>query len=125
MRRVHRAARHDHLAIGAHLGEVAAAPEGNADAALAVEQELAALRPGFDPEVRAAPGLAQKGLRRRAAEAAAPCHLRIADARALLAVEIGIEREARLLGGFDKAVGERQDGAVILDLERPALAAHP
>ena len=55
---------------------------------------------------------------------AAPRHLRIADALALLAVEIGIEREARLLRGFDEAMGERQDGAVVLDLERPALAAH-
>ena len=26
--------------------------------------------------------------------------------------------------GFDEAVGERQDGAVVLDLERAALAAH-
>ena len=28
------------------------------------------------------------------------------------------------MGGFDEAMGERQDGAVVLDLERPALAAH-
>ena len=124
MRRVHRAARDDDLAVGAHLGEIAAAAEGDADAALALEQELAALRLGLDPEVRPAPCLAQEGLRRRAAEAAAPRHLRIADARALLAVEVGIERKARLLGRFDEAVGERQDGAVVLDLERAALAAH-
>ena len=124
VRRVDGAARHDHLAVGAHLGEVAAALEGDADAALALEQQLAALRLGLDAQVGPALGLAQKSLRRRAAQAAAPRHLRIADALALLAVEIGIEREARLLRGFDEAMGERQDGAVVLDLERPALAAH-
>src|ERR1700722_10195849 len=124
MRRVHRAARHDYLAVGPHFGEVATASEGDAYAALALEQELAALRLGFDPEVGPAPRFAQKSLRRRAAEAAAPRHLRIADARALLAVEVGIEGEAGLLGGFDEAMSERQDGAVILDLEGAILAAH-
>src|SRR5687767_6046999 len=103
VRRVDGAARHDHLAIGADLGEVAAALEGDTDTALALEQQLAALRLGLDAQVGPPLGLAQKSLCRRATQAAAPRHLRVADALALLAVEIGIEREARLLRGFDEA----------------------
>src|SRR6185437_13312289 len=97
---------------------------GDAGAALALEAQRSRLRVGFDTQVRPTPRLAQEGLRRRTAKPAASRHLRIAHALALLAVEIGIEREARLLGRFHEAMGKRQDGPVILDLERPALAAH-
>ena len=86
-------------------GEVAAALELDADAALALEHQLAGLRVGLDPEVRPLPRLAQEGLRRRAAPAAAPRHLRIADAVALLAVEVGIEGEARLLRRLRRSDG--------------------
>src|SRR5579883_903047 len=123
VRRVNRAARDDHLAIGPDFRDVAAAPELDADAALALEQELAGLRVGLHAQVRPLPRLAQEGLRRRAAPTAAPRHLRIADAVALLAVEVGIEREARLLRRLHEMMGERQDGAVVLDLERAVLAA--
>src|SRR6185312_8406405 len=98
--------------------------ELDADAALTLEQELAGLRVGLDAEVRSLPRLTQEGLCRRAAPLAAPRHLRIADAVALLAVEVGIEREARLLRRFNEVMGERQDGAVVLDLERAVLATH-
>jgi len=107
VRRVHRAAADDDLAVGAHLGEVAAALEGDAAAALALEHEFAALRIGLDPQVRPAPRLAQVRLRGRPAPAAAPRHLRIADALTLPAIEIGIEREARFLRAFDEAMGQR------------------
>ncbi len=73
----------DDLAVGPHLGEVAAALEGDADAALAFEHQLAALRVGLDPQVGTAARLAEIGLRRRPAPAAAPRHLRVTDAMAL------------------------------------------
>src|SRR5579872_4283418 len=65
VRRVYRAARHDDLAIGLHRRGVAATDEFDADAALALEEELAGLRLGLDPEVRPLARLAQEGLGRR------------------------------------------------------------
>src|SRR5262249_29159769 len=97
VRAVDRAARHDHLAVGLHDGGIAAAQNLDAGAAPALEQELAGLRVGLNPEVRPPLRLAEISLRRRAAPLAAARHLRVAHAIALLAVEIGIEREARLL----------------------------
>ena len=41
----------------------------------------------------------------------------------MAAVEVRGEREAGLLRGFDEAMGQRQDGAVVLDPQRAALAA--
>jgi hypothetical protein len=72
VRRVHRAAAHDHLAVRAHRLGGAAAPDLNADAALALEQQAAGLRIGLDAQVRTAARLAQERLRRRAAPAPAP-----------------------------------------------------
>ena len=68
-------------------------------------------------------GLGQEGLRGRAAEPPLARHLRIADAFLRLAIQVGAEREADLLRGFDEAMRQRQDGAVILDAQRAALAA--
>ena len=72
VRRVHRAAAHDHLAVPAHRLGGAAAPDLDADAALALEQQAAGLRIGLDAQVRTAARLAQERLRRRAAPAPAP-----------------------------------------------------
>jgi hypothetical protein len=86
MRRVDRAAAEDHLARRGELAVGAALAERDAGAAFAVEQQLGRDRVGLDLEIAAPARLAQKGLRGRAAPAAAPRHLRIGDAFLLLAV---------------------------------------
>src|SRR6185437_6465020 len=123
MRRVDRAAGQDDLAGGAHLAIDAVLAKRDADAATPLEQETRRDGIGLDLEIAATAGFAQKCLRRGAAPFAAARHLRIRDALLLLAVVVGSEREARLLRRFDKAVGQRQDRAVILDDQRTALAA--
>ena len=123
MRRVDGAARQDHLARGRHLPVLALLAEGDADAALAFEQQPGGERLGLDAQVWPAFRLGQEGARGRAAEAAVARHLREADALVLAAVEVLGERDAGLLRGIDEPTGQVQGRAVVLDQDRAALSA--
>src|SRR6202171_290853 len=123
MRRIDCAAAEDHLARGGFLPLDPALAKRDPGAALAVEQQPGDNGVGLDLEVAAAAGFAQECLRRRAAPLAAPRHLRVRDAFLLLAVVVGGGGIAGLLRRLDKAVGQIEDRAVILDDQRPALAA--
>src|SRR5271165_4901135 len=100
-----------------------ALPKRDAGATPTVEWQPRRYGLGLDLQVRASPRLGQKGACGRPAEAPLARHLRIADPLLLRTVVIWRERKPCLLCGFDKAMGQRQDGAVILDEERTALAA--
>ena len=88
-----------------------------------LEQQAGGNGLGLDAQVRAPPRFGQKGPCGRPAETPPARHLGIADPLLLRTIIIGGERKPDLLRGFDKAVGQRQDRPIILDQERPALAA--
>src|SRR5207248_5511715 len=80
-------------------------------------------RVGLYPMIVAMARFAEKCLRGRAAPFAAPGHLRVRDAFLLFAVVVQGERITRLSRRLDKAVGQIEDRAVILDDQRAAPAA--
>src|SRR5438105_2001524 len=123
MRRVDRAAREDDLARSAHLPLGAVLAERDPDAAAAVEEEAGGDRAGLDLEVGPPFGCREEGARGRTAHPSLAGHLRIADAFLGLAVVIRGPRKPGLLRRRDEGVGQGQDRAVILDNQRPALAA--
>ncbi len=123
MRRVDGAAAEDHLARRHLLPVDPVLTEGDAGSAFAVEQQSGDQRVGLDLQIAAVPGLGEKRPRRRAAQPPPPRHLRIGDALLRSAVVILGERKAGLLGGLDKAVGQIEDRAVILDDQRAAAVA--
>ena len=123
VRRVHRTAREDHLPSRPQLAHLAVLAEGYADAAPALEQQPGRLRLGLDPHLVARPG--EEGPRGRAAPATHPGHLRIADPLLFRAVQVALKRMPGLLRRLNEAVGQRQDGAVVLHLQRAVAAAEP
>ncbi len=123
LRRIDRAAGEDDFAARARLVPVPALLVGDADGALALEQDAGRQRVGLDAQVRPALRRPQIGARRRHAQAAMRGDLVDADAFDGLAVEIGIEREAGLLPRFHPQVGQRMDRALDrVDMQRPAGA---
>src|SRR3546814_2626677 len=93
--------------------------ESNAGAAPAVHYQRRRLGVGLDQHAATAARPLEIGPCGRAAVLADAGHLRVPDAFGLGAVQVGAVAEARLLGGLHEAVGHRQDGAVVLDLQRP------
>ena len=99
-------------------------PERDARAAPAVEDKPGRIGVGHDAQIGPPARIAQEGARRRAAEAPVARHLRIAHAlRRRPAAQVPRKRVTRLLRRLDEAVRERQDRAVVLDQDRPRLAA--
>src|SRR3954469_23308947 len=123
MRRVDGAAAQDHLLMRVRFDGLAALAEGDADAAFAVEQQPGGEGFGLDAEIGAVACFLQEGLRSRSAPAALAGHLRVANALRLAAVEVLAELETGVLGRLDEFVGQRQDGAIVLDLQRTVLPA--
>ncbi len=110
-------ARRERLVVGAFLSI------SDAGATAAFEQQPRRDSLGLDPQIWAPPRFGQEGPRRRAAKAAVTGHLRIADTLLNRAVVVAGQREACLPRRFDKAMCQRQDGPVIFDEQRAALAA--
>src|SRR4029077_16511638 len=115
MRRVDSAAANDDLARRNDTMVAIVLAKRDAGTALSVEQQSRGNCFGFAPQVRPPPRPSQKSARRRTPKAPPPRHLRIPDPLLDLAVVIRGERKPRLLRGFNKAMGQRQDGAVVLD----------
>src|SRR5262245_29460777 len=123
MRRVDGPRRQDHLAVGSHLAVAAALANDNANAALAIADQPARQRLGFDPQVGSGSRLGEEGAGGRASKAAVARHLRIANPLLLVAIEILGEGNANLLCRRDEAMRQGQRGTVVLDQDRPLLAA--
>src|ERR1700751_3396030 len=129
VRRVDSAARHHtpaphyDLACDQHPTGLPVLPEGDPEATAALHYEPCRDRLGYDPQIWPPPCLGQEGACRRPAKSTVAGHLRIADPFLHRAVVVAGQREARLLCGFDKAMGQRQDGSIILDQQWAILAA--
>ena len=123
LRRRDRAGRHDHLARGARLEGLALHHVTHADAARAFEQQALRMRAGLDTEVAPRARRIEIDLRGAHAEAAADRGLRHRNAFLVLAVVVGIVRNADALGRRDQAVVERAALVAVGDLQRAAAAA--
>src|SRR6476620_2491464 len=122
MRRIDRTTAEDHLTRRARLVIHPSLAKGDAHATLAIQQQARRHSLCLDAQVLAFSGFRQERPCSRAAEAPLAGHLRIADAFLYPAVQIIAELEANLLGRFDETVCQRQDGPIILDTQRAALA---
>ena len=122
-RRLHRAARHDDLAVDARLALLAQHRVGDADRALALEDDIAHQRIGLDLEVRPVAGGIEEGARRRLAFAVLHRHLVVAEAFLVAVVVILVLRIAGGRGGIDEGIAQLVGVAHVGDVQRAALAA--
>ena len=122
LRRAVDAARDDDLAVGARRLEAVGRAVFDADGAAVLDQHAGGVRRGGDGEVLALLRLAQIGPRARPASRLADGGLVEAHAFLGPAVEVGIGRDAGLLGRFVHGLGQGRLPAMVGDFQRPADA---
>ena len=121
-RRLIRARRDDHLALGADRLAHAVPHDVDADGAVALEDDPLDERAVLHLEVRPVGRRVEVGVGGAAAQAAALRELEAADAVLHRAVQIRVRRVARLDGGLEHQVDERMHGAAVGDGLRAADA---
>ena len=105
MRRIYGATTQDHFTRSGYMLDLTVSAIRDTATPEAIEAKTGGDSLGNHPQIFAAPGLGEKGLRGRAAKPAAARHLRVADPLLHGPIVIRGQLEPGLLCCFDKTMG--------------------
>ena len=122
LRRPYRPRRQDDLARCPYFLCLAALKVAHADAPAVFDDQAGCRGIGDDLDIAPCRRDLEVGAEGRPSQPATARHLRVTDTFLARAIEVGRVGESRLLRRLHEQMRQRQDGTVVLDLERPGPA---